>query len=149
MKKFFILIILGLLASCDISYTLLVDKKTKHVISSDCGSIVITGRSSLSDWIKLDFCGDFLVLPNSMKLRDSLDSTLYSGFTFILEDSLIDNYRPFTIQGKKQLRIRISADLPLHWRRHATMNLLPSEFILCNGNPVLTDTISFNYKNTR
>ena len=89
------------------------------------------------------------MLPNSMKLRDSLDSTLYSGFTFILEDSLIDNYRPFTIQGKKQLRIRISADLPLHWRRHATMNLLPSEFILCNGNPVLTDTISFNYKNTR
>lgn len=140
-----IAIIIGVLTSCDAPHSILVDNSKKREFQADCGCIVVTGSSGLSDWIIINFDGTFWVQPDSMRYFRHSESTL----SFSLNDSLIDNHQSFLVNGKKQLRITVRAKLPLNWARKDTIKLLPSNFILCDGKPVITDTIRFNCRSLR
>jgi len=56
------------------------------------------------------------------------------------------NQQSFQLSGKNRLSVRLIADYPLHYGRTGAIELLPSDFILCGGNPIITDTIRFEKK---
>ena len=134
----------GYFTSCDMSYPLLVDGHRENKLSCNCGTLVLKGASGLSDWIELHFDGNYMVIPDSIVIDYPR-----KGTEFYFNDSLMDNCQPIQINGKNKLGIRLSVGHPIHWGRKGTIKLLPSNFILCDGIPVITDTILFRIKNQR
>ena len=143
-KVITLLVMLGCVTSCDMSYPLLADGLLERRVSCDCGSVVLKGASALSDWIELSLDGNFMVMSDSLDINYPRKST-----DIYLNDSLIDNSQPLLINGKNKIGIRLSADLPLHWGRTGRIQLLPSSFILCDGKPIIKDTINFTCKSKK
>jgi len=143
------LIILLNLLSCDASYPLLVEGRSKYHLSEDCGVVDIYGTSALSDWVEMDIDGNFVVFPDSLRLSHSYSSDSDLKMYFYLNDNLIDKNHSFSVCGREQLKIRISAKMPLHWGNVGVIKLFPSNFILCGDKPVISDTISIVRKSRR
>ncbi|MBR1448474.1 MAG: hypothetical protein IJ588_07005 [Prevotella sp.] len=141
-----IIVLLLCFTSCEASYHLLVDGKPNQEIAVDCGKVVITGFSALSDRIEMSLDGDFWVNPDSLAVVHRLERISPENTTLYLNNSPIDDSHPFPAHGKNQLCIRVSLELPLHYGKTGAMQLLPSKFVLCNDKPVISDTICFMYK---
>jgi len=140
------IIMTGCFASCDMSYPLLVDGHQERRVSCDCGSVVLKGWSAISDCIEVNLEGDFTVNPDSLRFKHPVKITKDAQPYFYQNDRPVDSHQPFQVTGTNKLRISLSVDLPLHWGRTGTIELLPSDFILCDGKPVITDTIRFACK---
>ena len=74
------LIILLNLLSCDASYPLLVEGRSKYNLSEDCGVVDIYGTSALSDWVEMDIDGNFVVFPDSLRLKTFMICVFYVFF---------------------------------------------------------------------
>jgi hypothetical protein len=65
-----------------------------------------------------------------------------------LNDSLINHKDSISIKGEDKLKINFKG-LPIHYQLRRkndigqTIKIIPSNFIRCNGTPILTDTILF------
>lgn len=139
------------LVSCDISYELLVNGSRKYSLSAGCGSVVFSGRT-FSDKIFAEFDGDFIVYPDSFKFRWCKFSTTADTLIFSVQDmdnldaesqTIQDTGKPLAISGRKRLTVYIRKLPPLNLASRGTVELFPSNFILCDGQPVITDTIVF------
>ena len=149
-KSIAFLIMLGCITSCitscDMAYPLLVDGNPEKQLSCNSGSVVLRGSSSLSGMVVMDLDGNFTIQPDSLNIKHPRKFTKDVRMFFYLNDSLIKNQQSFQISGKNRVRVRLIADYPLHYGRAGTIELLPSDFILCGGNPLITDTVRFENK---
>ena len=134
------------ITSCDTAYPLLVDGNPEKQLSCDRGRVVLRGSSSLSDVVAMDCDGYFTVQLDSLIIKHPRKYSKDVQVFFYLNDSLIDNQQSFQLSGKNRLSVRLIADYPLHYGRTGAIELLPSDFILCGGNPIITDTIRFEKK---
>ena len=131
------------------AYSLLVDGNPEKQLLCNSGSVVLRGSSSLSDVVVMDLDGNFTIQLDSLNIKHPRNFTKDVRMFFYLNDSLIENQRLIQMSGKNKLSIRLIADYPLHFGRVGAIELLPSDFILCAGNPIITDTIRFENKSRK
>ena len=136
----------GCLTSCDIGTTFLVDGNPEFRLTKSCGDITMTGVAFEPDQIKVEFDGDFKVCPDSIKVRKRGVPTPDSEIMFTLDGVELKDRSPVLIDGKGVFQINIRQYPSLNYGRTGTIELLPSDFILCDGKPVITDTIRFACK---
>ncbi len=132
--------------SCDIGTNLLVNGHPELRLVNDCGGITMTGFAFEPDRIKIEFNGKFSVCTDSLRIKKRGIPVPDSEIMFYLDSVELKDKRPFSLDGKSVLRIFIRQIPSLNYGRNGTIELLPSNFILCNGKPVINDTINFNCK---
>ena len=125
----------------------MVNGNREYTITTDCGSVTFSGITALSDWIEIQFDGKFKVYYDSLSLRrNGLDY-----FDFVLKDGKDKSIDSLSINGKEKLRL-VSMHklpvLPLSWGG-GLIEILPSKFIVCEDNPVISDTIRLVYNQKR
>ena len=141
--------IISCITSCDIVYPLLVDGNPEKQLSCDGNSVVLRGASSFSDVVVMDLDGNFTVQLDSLNIKHPRNFVKDFRMFFYCNDSLIEKQKSFQMSGKNKLSIKLIADYPLHFGVIGAIELLPSDFILCGGNPLITDTVRFENKKNR
>ena len=147
-KNFFFLFILAALyGCCNMAYRMTANGELAYRSHSECGDIVVTGISQGTDCIYMCFNGDFMLYPDSLRiLRKPYDEN--QVIWIYLNDSLINHKDSISIKGEGKLEINFKG-LPIHYQLKRkddigqTIKIIPSNFIRCNGTPILTDTILF------
>lgn len=147
----FKLLVIGVLlicfASCDVGFNMYVNEMPEMFIQTECGNISLTSSTFGSDRISFKLDGDFNINISSLKLsyeygnEDLKFLDIYidgNKYSVLNGDSGIVN-----LHGHNELSVSACRYLPLKYGRNPTkMRLLPSDFITCNGESVITDTIS-------
>lgn len=134
------------LVSCDISTRLQVNGSPEHCIVNDCGDIIIAGMAFEPDRISFVCDGNFCIYGDSLKLKKNGLNVPISTINFYLNNDKYKDWHRISINGKNKLEIHISQDPSLNYGKTGFIELLPSDFIQCNGKPVITDTIHFACK---
>lgn len=134
------------ITSCDISTKLLVNGYQDIRLVNDCGGITITGLAFEPDRIKFEFDGNFSICTDSLRLKKRKTPVPETEIMFYLNGIELEGHRHFSIEENGVLQIFIRQFPSLNYGRIGTIELLPSNFILCNGKPVITDTIRFSCK---
>ena len=137
--------------SCDCAYRLQTDKGTTYNISCDCGIVKIAGVSALSDHFYVLLDGNFTINFDSLKI-DHVNSTSETEVWSYLDNQSLDNFTSVTMNGKNLFCFTINRALPLQYASHngkGTIKIYPSNFITCNGSPVIMDTITFTVMNDK
>lgn len=147
-KIFFFLFILAALYGCEAAYRMTANGELAYRSHSECGDIVITGISALTDGIYMCMNGDFMLYPDSLRiLRTPYDENQETWI--YLGDSLINHKDSISIEGEGKIEIKFKGGLPIHYGDRSkdfigrTIKISPSNFIMCNGKPILTDTVLF------
>ncbi len=148
-KVFFYFFMLAALYGCEAAYRMTANGEFAYRPHSECGTIVITGISAAdTDHIYMCMNGDFMLYPDSLRiLRTPYDEN--QATRILLSDSLISQKDSISIKGEGKLEINFRGGLPIHYgdRRKdyigRTIKISPSNFIRCNGKPILTDTVLF------
>ena len=150
-KVFFYFFMLAALYGCEAAYRMTANGEFAYRPHSECGKIVITGISgAAADHIYMCFYGDFMLYPDSLRiLRTPYDENQVTQI--YLGDSLINHKDSIFIEGEGKLEITISGGAlpPIHYGDRSkdcigrTIKISPSNFIMCNGKPILTDTVLF------
>ena len=135
------------LVSCDMAYKMIIDGKPQYLIENDCGSVLITSHSALSDMIEVHFEGNYEVHLDSLKLMHygSSDPTVHFWIKEKDKDAEIkDIHQPIIVNGEEELNIWVTNVEPIHYG-HKGQHIVfyPSAFIICNGQPLFTDTLHF------
>ena len=142
-----ILFVLSLI-SCDMAYKMFIDGKPQYLIENDCGSVLITSYSALSDMIEVHFKGNYEVHLDSLKLTHYGSSDFTVSFSIKEKDKEIeikDIHQPLIVNGEKELNIWVTNVEPIHYGHRKGQHIVfyPSAFIVCNGQPLFTDTLHF------
>ncbi len=142
-----VFLLVSLLVSCDPAYKMLIDGKPQYLLENDCGSVLITSYSALSDNINVHFEGNYEVHLDSLKLIHCGSSDFTVSFAIIEKEKSIeieDIHQPLIINGEKELNIRVRKQ-PFHYEDRKGLHIVfyPSSFIICNGQPLFTDTLHF------
>ena len=150
-KNFFFLFMLAALyGCCNMAYRMTANGELAYRSHSECGDIVITGISQGTDCIYMCFNGDFMLYPDSLRiLRKPYDENQVTRI--YLGDSLINHKDSIFIEGEGKLEITIGGGAlpPIHYGDRSkdcigrTIKISPSNFIMCNGKPILTDSVLF------
>lgn len=150
MKKWFFQWILPsvllCLTSCDIGTVLLVNGYPEFKLVNDCGDITMSGHTFEPDRIMIEFNGKFSVCTDSLRLKKRGMHVPDSEIRFYLDGTELKDKQHFSLDGKGILQILVRQIPSLNYGRIGTIELLPSNFILCNGKPVITDTVYFTCK---
>ena len=144
-KRAVVVILLVLsLVSCDMAYRMIIDGKPQYLIENDCGSVLITSYSALSDRINVHFEGNYEVHLDSLKLMHygSSDPTFHFS---IKEKEIKDIHQPIIVNGEEELNIWVTNVQPIHYSHRKGQHIVfyPSAFIICNGQSLFTDTLHF------
>ena len=147
-KTFFFFFMLAALYGCDMAYRMTANGDLAYRSHSECGKIVITGISgTAADYIYMCIYGDFMLYPDSLRiLRTPYDENQVTRI--YLGDSLINHKDSISIEGESKLKISFKG-LPIHMGARMkgsignSIKISPSNFIRCNGKPILTDTVLF------
>ena len=153
-KSFFFLFILASLYGCDMAYRMTANGELAYRSHSECGDIVVTGISGITDRIYMCINGDFMLYPDSLRISRTHDEN--QVIRIYLGDSLINHKDSISIEGEGKLKIAFKG-LPIHYGvgsrdyvdERRTIKIIPSNFIRCNGKPILTDTVFFWVKNMK
>lgn len=144
-----ILIALVLLASCDISHKLLINGDENLHMETPCGNIIVSGRTFASESVKMTFNGRYDIFPDSLNVDVPLWPDIKKEKISILDSNgkeLQKTDGQIHIDGKKEIEIRISGSIPMNYAgksKNGCFKIIPSGFIKCDGENVLTDTIVF------
>ena len=143
-----VILLVSSLVSCDMAYKMIIDGKPQYLIENDCGSVLITSYSALSDMIEVHFEGNYEVHLDSLKLMHygSSDPTVH--FSIKEKDKAADIkniHQPIIINGEGELNIWVTNVQPIHYSHRKGQHIVfyPSAFIICNGQPLFTDTLHF------
>jgi len=148
-KGLILLLLILCCASCDKSTPFVIDGQKEYVLSGECGNIKIRG-SSLPTYpilIGCTFNGKYHVNIDSLKMEAIPNEVAVVNVRFQL------NLKDFTekkIETKtgETLTIWFNVESATPFRRsEVTILILPSNFITCEGKPIITDTIRIQLKN--
>ena len=136
------------LVSCDMAYKMIIDGKPQYLIENDCGSVLITSYSALSDMIEVHFEGNYEVHLDSLKLMHYGSSDPTVLFSIKEKDKaaeIKDIHQPIIVNGEEELNIWVTNVEPFHYGHRKGQHIVfyPSAFIVCNGQPLFTDTLHF------
>jgi len=144
-KRTYYLFIVLLLASCDVGSKFYINNQPDITLQGDCGTIQISGFSLGTDEINLKFNGDFLVNLDSLKVLYNWHEVPDIYLYYLHNDRMVSYVcRNLHLEGEEKLRISMRHIVSLNFLKKGTIAFLPSNFILCNGKPVLTDTLRFS-----
>jgi hypothetical protein len=147
-SAFVVFLLVSLLVSCDPAYKMLIDGKPQYLLENDCGSVLITSYSALSDMINVHFEGNYEVHLDSLKLMHYGSSDFTVGFAIVEKEKFIeikDIHQPIIVNGEEELNIWVTNVEPIHYGHRKGQHIVfyPSAFIVCNGQPLFTDTLHF------
>jgi len=144
-----LLLLVFFCVSCDVSTPFVIDGQKEYVLSGECGTIKIRGSSfpSTPILIACTFNGEYHINTDSLKMEAIPNEFAVTDvrFQFNLKDftgTEIDTKVGETLS----IRFNVKSETPLR-RSDVTVLILPSNFITCEGKPIITDTIRIQLKN--
>lgn len=147
--KILIPLFLVCLYSCDIPKSLCVNNQGRNfLISSDCGSVIFNGSifgGSLLTFTQ-KFNGNFEVLIDSLNYQFYPNTIKVESVNYYLNGNQIKN-NTINIQAGQALSMyyKLYEEVPTTTDTVLFM-VVPSQFILCNDKPLITDTIKIGLK---
>lgn len=146
-KCIVLLLLIFCCVSCDNSEPFVIDGKSEYVLSDECGTIKIKGSSfSTLVIIGCTFNGRYHVNTDSLKIEAFSAEDVVTNIHFQL------NNKDFTEKeletGSETLTLFFNLKSTVTYQSATgTVLLLPSNFITCEGKPIITDTIEIHLKN--
>ena len=150
MKRISIVLVLLIICcvSCDYSKPFIIDGQKIYTSHSQCGTIVVRGSSfSTSIMVSCTFNGDYHINIDSLKIKAASSQDMLSTIHFQL------NNKDFTVKEIEtkdgdilSFNFNLNSTVP-YQSTTGTVLLLPSNFITCVGEPIITDTIKIQLKN--
>ena len=136
-------ILVFLLSACDKSIPLY---GTGRKYSTDCGNIEVSCSKFGGTLFVTSFLdGSFLVQPNSLKIE--LSSRSIRNLTFSIDNEPIKNNDSFMVNNNSvTVGISVFSETPVNLDT-VIMYILPCNYIMCNDNPLITDTIRIRLRN--
>lgn len=136
-------LIVGLcLTACDMASTLFVNDVPAYSISSECGTVKITGTSFCSDYITFTFTGDFIVNIDSLKISINNHPIENKKVKISYKKKLLEDVnRTIHVHGYDTITFIINNGLPIQCGENNFAEILPSSFIMCNETPLITNVI--------
>lgn len=128
------------LISCDIPSKLVFNGTKNYHCYTSCGTVNVSGSTLMTDKIIFSLDGDFVVIPDSLKMvithgKDNMDVCIYH------KDILLKPpYNNIHISGRDTICVVVRKTLPVNYGG-GEMELLPSSFILCHDIPVIRESI--------
>lgn len=146
-KSIAVLLLIICCISCDISKPFIIDGKNEFIFSNNCGSIKIKGSSfSSAVIIGCTFNGKYLVNTDSLKIKAYSVEDVITDINFRLNNK---DFRERELETRGEtltLSFNLKSNVP-NQRVTSKILLLPSNFITCEGKPIITDTIEIQLKN--
>lgn len=148
-RKLFIIPVFFMLISCDFSVPISIESGKEYSLSTECGSLRIRGSSMATIPIILgcSFNGNYEIDMSSLKLvttRDDVKVTVVD----CLYNSKNTEETKFQINGSGTLSFSFKLEAEKPFRRKDVIVLFcPSDFILCEGKPIITDTVRIRLRN--
>jgi len=137
-----VLYLLAILTSCDVGVRFLFNDEPRYTLQGDSGTVTLSGYSLDRDDISFHFDGDFYVNLDSLKVLYFNQEVPNLHVKIYRNDVLISFFeRRLHINGKEVLRVSMRDVVPYKLVKTGYIEILPSDFILCNGKPIITDTI--------
>lgn len=148
-KALFISLFTLCLISCDISTPFIIDGEKEYVVSTDCGAIKIRGTSMQTFPILLNckFQGKYHINIDSLKMEVLPKNINITSINFLLNNKeTFEKVIETKADESLTLEFNLESSIPFQ-RSEATILILPSKFITCEGKPIITDTIRIRPKN--
>lgn len=148
-KGLTLLLLILCCVSCDVSTPFIIDGQKEYVLSGECGTIKIRGSSlpTHSILIGCTFNGKYHINTDFLKMEAIPNEVAVTNVRFQF------NLKDFTgteIETEAGETLTIWFDLKSETpfqRSEVTVLILPSNFITCEGKPIITDTIRIQLKN--
>lgn len=129
------------LASCDIPSQLVLNGQEQLRCSADCGYITMSGKTMAADYITINSKGSFTVNLDSIKMLWNGNKVPKQNIRFYLNNRQLGNSKKaINLNNDSLFSITVSYICPLKYSG-GNITLFPSNFILCNDNAVIKDTI--------
>jgi hypothetical protein len=148
-KKLTLLLLIFCCVSCDNSTPLIIEGHKAHIISTECGNIKITGATMFHEHIFCELNGNFTIKFDSLKIQLVPNTVEVANLTFYYNDKEITDWTEIVnINGNEKISIRFDykSDRSFN-KKFVSVLILPSNFITCEGKPIITDTIRIQIKN--
>jgi len=148
-KGLFLLLLIFCCISCDVSTPFVIDGQKEYVLSGECGTIIIRGSSFPSTPILLScrFNGKYHINTDSLKMSAIPNEVAVTNVRFQLN---LEDFTGTEIETKTgealTIRFNLQSETPFR-RSDVTVLILPSNFITCEGKPIITDTIRIRLAN--
>ena len=148
-KRLVLLLVVFCCISCDKSTPLIIEGDKAHIISTECGNIKITGATMFHEHIFCELEGNFTVKFDSINIQIVPNTVEVANLTFYYNDKEIADWiEIININGNEKTSIRFDYKSDTSFNKKSVLILfLPSNFITCEENPVITDTIRIQLKN--
>jgi len=148
-KGFILLLLVFCYVSCDTSTPFVIDGQKEYVLSGECGTITIRGSSFPAHPILIGctFNGQYHINTDLLKIEAIPNEVTVTDvrFQFNLKDFAGNEIE--TKAGETlTIWFNVASATPFH-RSDVTILILPSNFITCEGKPIITDTIRIQLKN--
>ena len=135
--------------ACDNSTPFVIDGKKEYVLSGECGTITIRGSSLPSHPILIGctFNGQYHINTDLLKIEALPNEVIVTDIRFQLNLEDLTEKEIETKTGETlSIWFNVKSETP--FRRSEVMILIsPSNFITCNGKPIITDTLRIQLKN--
>lgn len=135
--------------SCDISTPLVIEGDKAHVISTECGSIKISGAKMFHEHIFCELTGNYTITFDSLKIVLVPEMIEVANLTFFYNDKEITDWKEvINVNGVEEISIRFDFKSEVQIKKETVLILLlPSNFITCDGEPIISDTLRIQLKN--
>lgn len=140
-----LLVFLGI--SCDRSEQFVIDGQKKYILSNQCGTITIKG-SSFSTFVMVGctFNGKYSVNTDLLKIEAASSEDTVMNIRFRLNNKGLTE-KEIEIESCETLSIDFNLQSTVPYQKSTgTVLVLPSNFILCEDKPIITDTIRIQLK---
>lgn len=146
-KGLILLSFIFIYVSCDNSEPFVIDGHKIYTIYSKCGTIVLKGSSfSQSVMVACTFNGKYNVNTDSLKIKAFSNKDVITSIYFQLNNKKFTVKKIETKGGETlSFNFRLLSTVP-YKRTKGTILLLPSNFIICESKPIITDTIQIQLK---
>lgn len=144
--KYLYLLATLVLASCDTIYPLQFNGRDTYQYSTECGNIILSGKTFGTDDIFIESHGQFSFALDSIRVLAYGKLVPRQKIKFYNKDVLLgDSINQMTTNENTSLHIKIWNECSLSYSR-GKIFLLPSNFIQCKGSAVIQDTIVLTKK---
>lgn len=139
--KFLYLFATLVLASCDIIYPMQFNGSDKYLYSTECGDIILSGKTFGTDDILIESHGQFSFALDSIRVLAYGQIVPRQKIEFYNNGVLLgDSIKEIMSNERSIIKVRLWNVVPLHYSK-GKIFFLPSEFIHCKGSAVIQDTI--------
>jgi hypothetical protein len=149
-KGLILLLLIFCCISCDKSIPFVIDGQKEYVASSECGTIKVRGSTLFPTspiLIGCTFNGQYHINTDSLKMEAIPNEVAVTNVRFQLN---LEDFAGTEIETKAgetlSIWFNLYSETPFR-RSEVTVLILSSNFITCEGKPIITDTIRIQLKN--